>query len=199
MKWVDNGGGDFENPEPGSYAARCYKITDIGTQTGEYQGKQTIRRQVIIGWELDEKMTDGRPFVVSKFYTASLNEKATLRHDLEGWRGRQFTDEELGGFDPKKLIAQPCLLSLTKTDKGKIKVASVGKLPKSMTAPEIHNPTVFFSLDDFDPGIFDGLSDGIKKLVMQSPEYQEARNPRNMDEGNRAAAMASADAEDCPF
>ena len=197
MRWTDNGGGDFENPEPGSYAARAYRIIDIGTQTGEYQGKQTIRRQVIVGWELDEKMTDGRPFVVSKFYTASLNEKATLRHDLEGWRGRQFTEDELMGFDPKKLIGQPCLLSLTKPDKGKIKVASVGKLPKSMTAPELSNAPFFFSLDDFDPSAFDGLSDGIKKLVMQSPEYMAARNPRSMDDGNREAAMASTD--DCPF
>ena len=170
--WKDNGGGDFENPEPGSYAATCYKIIDIGTQTSEYQGKTNSRRQVILGWELDEAMSDGRPFVVSKFYTASLSEKANLRHDLAGWRGRDFTPEELGGFSPRNILGKSCLVTLTKNDKGKIRVTGVAKLPKGMTAPPLQNEQVFFHLDEFDAATFDKLSDGVKKLIVQSPEYQ---------------------------
>lgn len=171
--WKDTGGGDFENPEPGSYAGVCYKIIDIGTQTSEYQGKTNSRRQVILGWELDELMSDGRPFVVSKFYTASLSEKANLRHDLAAWRGRDFTQEELMGFSPRNILGKPCLVQLTKNDKGKIRVSGVAKLPKGMNSPKQTNETVFFHLDEFDQQAFDGLSDGIKKLIVQSPEYQE--------------------------
>lgn len=170
--WKDSGGGDFENPEPGSYAATCYKIIDIGTQTSEYQGKANSRRQAILGWELDELMSDGRPFVVSKFYTASLSEKANLRHDLAAWRGRDFTEEELGGFSPKNILGKPCLVTLTKNDKGKVRVTGVAKLPKGMTAPPLQNDLLFFHLDEFDRKVFDGLSDGVKKLIVQSPEYQ---------------------------
>ena len=174
MMVKDAGGGDFEQPEAGTYSANSYKLIDIGTQTGEYQGKPTVRRQVILGWELDEPMSDGRPFTVSKFYTASLSEKATLRHDLESWRGRAFTEDELGGFDLQAILGKPCMLTLTKTDKGKVKVTAVSKLPKGMQAMKAANPILYFSLDDFDPEVFAGLSDGIKRMIMQSPEYQAA-------------------------
>jgi hypothetical protein len=182
MKWADNGG-TFEQPEPGSHAAVCYKIIDLGTQENDYQGQKTHKRQVIIGWELSDLMSDGRPFVVSKFYTQSLNEKATLRHDLAGWRGRDFTQEELAGFDARNIIGKPCLLSLTLNDKGKVKIASVAKLPKGMEAPKQTNPSVFLSLEpnDYDQKAFDAQSDKIKAMVMLSPEWQSLQRRSNND------------------
>lgn len=173
MKWSDSGG-SFEQPEPGTYAAVCYKIIDIGSQESEYQGQKTVKRQVIIGWELNESMSDGRPFVVSKFYTQSLNDKATLRHDLAGWRGRDFTPDELAGFDAKNILGKPCMLSLTLTDKGRIKVASVAKLPKGMTAPTQVNPSIFLSLEPaaYNAAVFDAQTDKLKTIIMASPEWQ---------------------------
>ena len=38
-----------------------------------------------------------QPFVLSKGHTLSLYEKANLRHNLESWRGKQFTAEEWPG------------------------------------------------------------------------------------------------------
>lgn len=177
MKWSDSGG-SFEQPEPGTYAAVCYKILDIGSQEGEYLGQKTVRRQVIIGWELSEKMTTGdnagKPFVVSKFYTQSLNDKATLRHDLAGWRGRDFTPDELAGFDAKNILGKPCMLSLTLSDKGRIKVASVAKLPKGMTAPTQVNPSIFLSLEPaaYNAAVFDAQTDKLKAIIMASPEWK---------------------------
>lgn len=177
MKWADSGG-SFEQPEPGTYAAVCYKLLDIGTQESEYQGQKTVRRQVILGWELSEKMTTGdnagKPFVVSKFYTQSLNDKATLRHDLAGWRGRDFTPEELGGFDAKNILGKTCMLSLTLSDKGRIKVSSVAKLPKGMEPPKQVNPSMFLSLEpgDYDHKVFDAQTEKMKAIIMASPEWQ---------------------------
>jgi len=37
--------------------------------------------------------------MISKRYTMSLGEQSTLRKDLESWRGKKFTPEELQGFD----------------------------------------------------------------------------------------------------
>src|SRR3990167_2256397 len=190
MRVKDTGNGDFEQPEPGSYAAICYKLIDIGTQQSEYQGKTIFKRQIVIGWELDEKISDGKPFIQANFYTASLNEKAKLRAHLEAWRGRQFSPEELQGFDLKNLLGKPCLLSLIKNEKGKIRVQGVSKLPKGMNAPEQTNQNVYFSLDDFDRAVFDGLSEGYKKLVMQSPEYG------NLANGQTAVAAEAAPAVD---
>lgn len=182
MKWTDTGGGDFEQPPVGTHPAYCVSIIDIGTQKGEYQGKATSKRQVIIGWELpQELMTEGeyagKPFKVSKFYTASLGEKANLRKDLANWRGRDFTDEELRGFESKNILGKPCMLSLTKNDKGKTRVTGVMALPKSMasTLPAPANGLTYFSLerDEFKRETFEALSDGIKKMIQVSPEFQE--------------------------
>ena len=194
MMVKDAGGGDFEQPEAGTYSANSYKLIDIGTQTGEYQGKPTVRRQVILGWELDEPMSDGRPFVVSKFYTASLSEKATLRHDLESWRGRAFTENELGGFDLHAILGKPCMLSLTKNDKGKVRVTAVSKLPRGMQAMKVVNPIMYFSLDNFDPEVFAGLSDGIKRMIVNSPEYQEVARS-----GVRSSNGDAVGEDDIPF
>lgn len=177
MKWADNGGGDFEQAPTGTHIARCIRIIDIGTQEGEYQGKPIHRRQSIVAWELpDALMTTGdyagKPFVVSKFYTASLSEKANLRKDLVNWRGREFTDEELKGFDPANILGKCCMLSITANDKGKSRVTAVMALPKNTPVPKAVNETVFFSLDDFNPAVFDKLSKGIKGMVEKSPEYK---------------------------
>lgn len=183
MKWADNGGGDFEQPPAGTHVARCVKVIDIGTQKGEYQGKATIKRQCVIGWELPtELMTEGdyagKPFVVSKFYTASLSEKANLRKDLANWRGRDFTEQELQGFEAKNILDKPCLISLTPNEKGKIRVTGVMALPKATQVPQRVNNIVYFSLDEFDSKAFDALSDGYKKLIQVTPEYRALTDPQ---------------------
>lgn len=202
MKLTDSGGGNYEQPPVGTHIARCIKVIDIGTQKGEYQGKVTMKRQVIIGWELPgELMSEGehagKPFGVSKFYTASLNEKANLRADLANWRGRDFTPQELGGFDAKNVLGKCCMVSLTLSDKGKTRVTGVMAIPKGMEVPPQVNPTVYFSLDEFDAKTFDSLSDGFKKMIQVSPEYQQVIK-RGNDPVKPAGAFDDMD-DDIPF
>ena len=174
MEWKNDNSGSFENPEAGTYNAVCYRVIDIGTQEQNYQGTISMKPQVIIAWELDENMKDGRPFVVSQFYTASLNEKAKLRQHMATWRGRDFTEAELAGFNPFNLIGAPCMLSISINEKGRSKVTGVAKLPKGMLAKKAVNPQCYLSLDkdNYDPAMFDMLSDGIKEIIKKSAEYQ---------------------------
>lgn len=183
MKWTGDNSKEFEQPPVGTTVARCVKVIDLGTQAGEYQGLPTHKRQVIIGWELPTELMSegeakGKPFVVSRFYTASLNEKANLRKDLENWRGRPFTAEELGGFDSKNILGKTCMVSLMENDKGKVRVTGVIAMPKGMQVPEQVNPSVFFSLDEFNEHAFESLSDGYKKMIAASPEYQAIISPK---------------------
>lgn len=171
------GGANYENPEPGSYAAVCIRMIDMGTQPQEWQGTTKFNHKVKIVWELSEKMADGRPFISMRDFTVSLHEKAALRKFLAGWRGRDFTPEELAGFDPKVLIGKGCLLSLIQNGEF-INIDSASKLPKGMEAPVPQNPTIFFSLSDFSQEEFDKLSDKIKEKIKQSPEYQSLHNTR---------------------
>lgn len=171
---VSEGAGSYENPEPGSYAAVCNQIIDLGTQEGEYQGNKIRRRQVIMGWELAEKNSKGEPFRVSAFYTASLSEKSKLRPMLEAWRGSAFTIEELGGFSLTKVLGKPCMVSLILNDKNKIRVSSVSKLPKGMPVPTLTTGLTNFDLDEFDPIALGKLSPKIQDMVKKSPEYAKA-------------------------
>ena len=196
MLLKENGGGNFEQPPVGTHVARCIKVIDLGTQKGEYEGRVTAKRQIIIAWELPTELMSegehaGKPFSVSKFYTASLNEKATLRKDLANWRGRDFNPQELSGFDPKNILGKPCIVSVTLSEKGKAKVTGVTALPKGMTVPDQVNESVYFSLDDFSMRTFDALSEGFKKMIQVSPEFQQI-----MQRGNSAAQMASDDLDE---
>lgn len=187
----DTGGGDFQQAPAGSHIARCIKIIDIGTHHGEYQGVPNVRNQVIVQWELpNETMQfDGeeKPLIVSKFYTNSLSEKATLRKDLESWRARPFSPEELNKFDLMKILDAPCILSVVHTEKGKAKVVGVSGLPKGMQCPEAHNEVDAFWLDEWDQDDFENLSKGFQKLIMESDEYQAMNTPP----GQRAAQAES--------
>jgi hypothetical protein len=176
----ETGNKDFESTPIGSHIARCIKFIDLGTQKSEYEGKVSTRRQVIITWELPNELMShgeyaGKPFAISKFYTASLGEKANLRKDLENWRGRAFSNDELNGFDSANIVGKPCMVSVVVgTKEGSTKVAGVMALPKGMTCPAAINPFVHFSLEEFDAEVFNQLTPKIKEIVMASPEYAEA-------------------------
>lgn len=197
-------GGDYAPPPAGTFIGVCYRFIDIGTQKTEYQGQTKMSRKVIISWELgDEPMDDGKPFTVSKRYTWSMHEKAVLRHDLEGWRGKAFEPADFGdnGFDTKKLLGAPCTLTITHTAKeGKTyaNVASVGKIMKGLQPKPLHSETLYLSLEpgEFNQAVFDKLSDGLKKLISASPEYIQLSNG---SASKPAPALAEQLDDDIPF
>lgn len=170
---VADNGGTYESPTPGMYNAVCYRVVDLGTHESEYLGQKNIKREVMISWEIDELMKDGRRFAISGFYTASLNEKAKLRAMLESWRGRAFNEDELKGFDLANVLGAPCMVNITLNDKGKVRVSSVSPLVKGMPKLEPTNIVENFDLNNFDQNAFNNLSDGIKKKITESPEYQQ--------------------------
>ena len=174
----DKGGGDFQPIPEDVYIAICYGIWDIGTQFSEKYGKAI--HKVVIVWELPSCRADferdgkqvNLPRATSKRYTLSLHKKADLRKDLESWRGKKFTDEELRGFDLKKLLGVPCQLQIlhNKVDeKTYANIAAIIKAPAG-TKLQTENPLTFFSFEDGTP-IPAGTPDWIKDLIQQSEEY----------------------------
>ena len=179
----NGGGGDFEQCPAGSFAARCYQIIDLGHQTFEWKGEAKVSPKVRITWELNEMMQDGRPFSISREYTASIGDKANLRKDLEAWRGRPFTATELQNFSLENVLGAPCLLGVVhKPSKDGTKVyANVGSimaLPKGMPSPELVNPAVKFDIGTFDQKVFDGLSSYVQKKILMSKELEENGIPQ---------------------
>lgn len=126
---ADKGGGG--NPPPaGVHLGVCSRVWDLGEQEG-FQGK--LQHKVVIVWELDSRIQEGeyagKRHLHMQTYTASLNEKARLRQDLEAWRGKAFTPEQLQGFDLELLIGVMCQMNLveyTKQNGGTgVKMASI--------------------------------------------------------------------------
>jgi len=176
-------GGDFEQCPAGSFAARCYQIIDLGHQTFEWKGEAKVAPKVRITWELNEMMSDGRPFSISREYTASIGEKANLRKDLEAWRGRPFTAEELRNFSLENVLGAPCLLGVVhkpSKDNSKVyaNVGSIMALPKGMACPELVNPAVKFDIGEFDQNIFNSLSSYVQKKILMSKELEEGGIPQ---------------------
>ena len=179
----NGGGGDFEQCPAGSFAARCYQIIDLGHQTFEWKGEAKVAPKVRITWELNEMMSDGRPFSISREYTASIGDKANLRKDLEAWRGRPFSAEELRNFSLENVLGAPCLLGIVhkpSKDNSKVyaNVGSIMALPKGMPSPELVNPAVKFDIGTFDQKVFDGLSSYVQKKILMSKELEEGGIPQ---------------------
>lgn len=193
MQMPENKGGDFTPCPDGNHIATCIRVIDLGTQKWDYQGQTKTGRKVLITWEIpDELMDDGRPFTINKKYTFSSHEKANMRKDLESWRGVPFKDSDFGagGFDIKNLLEKGCMLNVVHNPKdGTVyaNIASIARLPKGVNAPLTINPTVYFDLDKPDWAVYDGLSDGLKKTISESPEYHEARS-MNEDRGPSSAS-----------
>lgn len=189
-------GGDFQQVEPGTYVARCYSMIEIGTIETEFNGEKKKQKKVNISWELPEELAEFHkdkglePFVVSKTYTLSMHEKATLRKDLESWRGKGYTEDEAQRFYITKLIGQPCLISVIKQpgikdpSKNYIVISSISRLMKGQECPPQYNPTRILCYDEFNWEIFDSLSDYMKDKIRSSEEFQRMQEPglvRNED------------------
>ena len=140
MAIVASKGSSFTPCPAGTFIASCIDVEDLGIVKSEYNGKTKSQHKVNIIWQIDEKRDDGQPFRPRKRYTLSLHEKATLRKDLESWRGRQFTEAELDGFDLEALLGAPAMICIVQNAvKGQVyaNVTAIMKAPKGMQAPAI--------------------------------------------------------------
>ena len=174
---AESKGGDFVQAPVGSHAARCFQIIDLGHQRNEFENEVKIQHQVLVSWELPnlDKLDDGSPMSISKFYTLSLHDKANLAKDLVSWRGRAFTDEEKSGFDITNLLGVQCMLSIVDKN-GKSRVGSVVGVPQGMSVPDAINQNIIFEMPayrDGDSSVFDSLSEGLQGLILKSEDLKE--------------------------
>lgn len=176
MAIVANSSGKTNNPViAGVHVVTCVRVVDLGTQFSPMFGNS--QHKIMITWEVpdDTIIVEDKemPKLISKEYTLSLGEKATLRSHLESWRGKKFTDEELNGFDLMNVLSVPCQIQVLHNDKGYANISSIMAMPKGMTPPEQIHESIYFdmSTDECLP-LLDKLPDWVKDKVKASPEYQ---------------------------
>ena len=124
----------------------------------------------------------GEPLSISKNFTLSLAEKATLRKDLQAWRGREFTADELRGFELKNVLGAWCMITAAKSigNNGKeyTNIVSINPVPaaiKKSGLPAGFNALTMFVIDNPDMELFETFGNGLKEKIQGSPEWR-ARN-----------------------
>ena len=146
----------------GLQSAVCSDVVDLGEVESAFGGESRMKHMIKIVFLLNERIPglyihphtadevkvpehlEGRPFGVSRRFTLSLHEKASLRKLIRSWRGREFTSDELRGkgFDLESLIGLPVALSIVhvqseSTDRYFANIESASRLPAEWTEPEI--------------------------------------------------------------
>lgn len=199
---------NYTPPPAGMHVARCYRLIDLGTQPKSFQGQaKGEARKIMASWELlgEDRMPDGKPFTISKSWFLSMHEKASLRKDLESWRGKPFTADEEHSFDVSKLLGAYCLINVIQ-EAGQdgntyTKIGAITPLLKGMPKPEPVNRNVIFDADEPDMDLFGTFSDKMKETIQNSREWRARKA------GGKPATTATAPAgggfddmdDDVPF
>ena len=173
----------YEPIQEGTHTAVCDKVIDLGRQVGleEFGGK--VAPKVWIGWLVNDEVDENggmKEKHIGRIYTASLDKKSSLRRDLEAWRGKPFTEEELAGFDLDNILGAGCMINVAheqKNDKIREQIKGIVALPRGM---KLEKPAemISFVLDkntvnNIDERIPSWLQDMIRKSVT----YQELTEP----------------------
>ena len=133
---------NFSPAPEGLHQAVCVDVIDLGMVEDPQYGP---KHKVEVRWQLEDLDPKSDPmhprrFMVQKRYNNVLSTKATLRRDLESWRGRKFSEEELKGFDLDVLVGINCQLQVVHNikDEGGVwaNVQAIVPLGKGMTKLE---------------------------------------------------------------
>lgn len=186
--------GSFKPVPPGMHLARCYRIVDLGTQKSEFQGETKYLAKIMMVFEVHGEddvgnkllTSKGEPMTISKNYTLSLSEKSNLRKDLQNWRGREFTQDELRGFELKNVLGHWAMISVAKStgNNGKeytniMSVNPVHAVVKKNGLPEGHNKAGLFMIGSPDMEMFETFGKNLQEKIKSSPEWQAIEKSRS--------------------
>jgi len=104
---ANSSGSDIFAPAPvGVHRAICCDVVDRGLVEGQFGQKHLVR----LVWQLEAQTPDGKPYLIDRNFTLSLDERSALRAALESWAGKPLTLQQAAGFDLEKLIGVSCAL-----------------------------------------------------------------------------------------
>jgi len=180
----DKGGKGFDPVAEGVHNAVSYSVVDLGTHLDEKFRNRN--HSILITWEIPSERIEierdgvkmNLPRAISRKYTLSLNEKANLRKDLQTWRGRVFTEQELQGFDIKNVLGKSCMIQVIHNKSGEktyANIAAIMPLMKGVAPLVPENPLVFYSMTDHRDQIPDMVPEWVRDIIKTSDEWQAFR------------------------
>jgi hypothetical protein len=162
--------------DSGIYPAVCVWIVDLGEQRSEKFNK--FQRKLLFGFEIIgediERGNGPEPRMLSRMFTASLNEKAALRQMLVSWRGKAFTEDDLEVFDVGSMLGESAQVQVLVNDDGRNDIQNIIPLSRGMKAQIPRMELVLFDLDDPDSyGALEKLPDWIREKIEKSTEWAQ--------------------------
>lgn len=203
--------GGSSTPAPaGTHVARCVRVIDLGTQKSDGQYGVKIQPKVMLTWELPTELHVFReengeePFVVSREYTLNLGDKSNLRKDLESWRGRPFTEEELDGFDVSKLLNAACMLNIVhkRAANGNTyaNIAAVSKMMKGISCPPAILPLLTYDVTQGKDAVFKSLPEWIQNKIAACENWKRQESPEQHEpQEAQTSGENSVSDDDIPF
>lgn len=174
----NNGNVNIERLEGGVYPAVSSMIIDLGLQ--ENTKFEKMQRKMMVIWILKNEYVEINgeqlPRTISKEYSFSLHEKSGLRKDLQAWRGKPFTDDELNGFDLLTVLNKPCQLQIILEEKNGNKynsIAGIMALPKG-TKIELLDSACHFDLENPETwNNWNKIPAWIQEKIKKAQNYEE--------------------------
>ena len=173
LTFSTKGSGDVKRVSPGSHFAVCDQVVFLGLQEVGGMFPKTCH-QIYIRFEIpaerwefekDGKKQDG-PAVIGRIFTASMHKKASLRKQLEGWRGKEFTEDEAGSFDVASILGKPCMLTVTEKESGGniySNITGVSQMPKGSAKVTAEFPLRYYAPDD--QACFESLPEWLRDKI----------------------------------
>lgn len=172
----------IEKLEDGVYTAVSSMLIDLGIQKSEKFKK--CNRKIIIVWNITDEFVEinGEKYArtISKEYTMSLSDKSTLKKDLQAWRGQQFTQEELNGFNLLNILNKGCQLQIVNAENnGKTftNIAAIMSLPKGVILDKLENTVVFDTCDEATWNNYNLIPKWIREKIKKAEDV----NKRGLD------------------
>lgn len=161
---VSDQGGDFAIAPSGMHPAVCIAIVDEGDQVNKTFNSSA--KKVELGFEIQPQGEE--PIVVYRQFTKSIGQRAALRAELESWRGKAFTDEELKSFSLSKVLGAQCQLNIVHSPSkdGSRTYANIKNiLPKADAVVTPTNEQFMFTIEDPQLEHYDKLPKFIQNRV----------------------------------
>lgn len=189
--------------EAGTYMAICVGIYDLGEQQTEYKGKTRYSNQIMFTFELSgvtmEIDGETKPRQLSRTFSVSTSNKATLRKFLTSWRGKAFSDDEIQAFDTDSMLGRSAMIQVVHNETGEYaNIDGVMQLPKGLPALSTQSELMCFNIDQWDDKLFEKLPEWIQEKIKNSTQYQIAHAPETVVDFPQAAGDQSAAVQTTP-
>ncbi len=194
----------IEALEAGVYMGTCTAIVDLGIQYNEMYAKEA--QKIMIIWALiGETVMIGdeeKARTISKEYTLSLGEKANLTKDLESWRGKKFTAEELEGFDLVNIVNKSCQLNIIKEEKNGKKfnnISSIMPLAKGQKAEPLAETMIFDFTEPASWEYWSKIPGWMQDKIKNAKNYEESGLKSYVEDNAETTAVEEATGDSNDF